>query len=119
MLLMFGVGLHFSLKDLMEVRRIALPGAVIQIAVAMGMGLARSADPLSELPMSVGLDKLKGQVVLVGYGRVGRAIARALVEQAVAYAVRSHSSEEAALLRSEHLGEVFVSEQELAETHSR
>ena len=42
MLLMFGVGLHFSLKDLMEVRRIALPGAVIQIAVAtaMGMGVA-------------------------------------------------------------------------------
>jgi CPA2 family monovalent cation:H+ antiporter-2 len=42
MLLMFGVGLHFSLKDLMEVRRIALPGAVIQIVVAtaMGMGVA-------------------------------------------------------------------------------
>ncbi|MCM2344254.1 MAG: Kef family K(+) transporter [Alphaproteobacteria bacterium] len=37
-LLMFGVGLHFSLKDLMEVRRIALPGAVVQIAVAMAMG---------------------------------------------------------------------------------
>ncbi len=37
-LLMFGVGLHFSLKDLMEVRRIALPGAVVQIGVAMAMG---------------------------------------------------------------------------------
>src|SRR5580765_1745402 len=33
-LLMFGVGLHFSLKDLMSVRRIALPGAVAQIATA-------------------------------------------------------------------------------------
>jgi len=31
-LLMFGVGLHFSLEDLMSVRRIALPGAVAQIA---------------------------------------------------------------------------------------
>ncbi|MDB5839735.1 MAG: sodium:proton antiporter [Herminiimonas sp.] len=43
MLLMFGVGLHFSLKDLLEVRRIALPGAILQIAVAtaMGIGLAR------------------------------------------------------------------------------
>jgi len=42
MLLMFGVGLHFSVDDLLEVRRIALPGAILQIAVAtaMGMGLA-------------------------------------------------------------------------------
>jgi CPA2 family monovalent cation:H+ antiporter-2 len=42
MLLMFGVGLHFSLADLMAVRRIAIPGAVVQMAVAtaMGAGLA-------------------------------------------------------------------------------
>ena len=42
MLLMFGVGLHFSLDDLLSVRRIAVPGAVVQIAVAtaMGTGLA-------------------------------------------------------------------------------
>jgi monovalent cation:H+ antiporter-2, CPA2 family len=42
MLLMFGVGLHFSFKDLLEVRRIALPGAILQIAVAtaLGMGVA-------------------------------------------------------------------------------
>ena len=42
MLLMFGVGLHFSLGDLMAVRRIAIPGAVVQMAVAtaMGAGLA-------------------------------------------------------------------------------
>ena len=41
-LLMFGVGLHFSLKDLLSVRKIAVPGAVAQIAAAtlMGMGLA-------------------------------------------------------------------------------
>ena len=40
-LLMFGVGLHFSLKDLLSVRAIAVPGAVAQIAVAtlLGMGL--------------------------------------------------------------------------------
>ncbi|MBL8571748.1 MAG: cation:proton antiporter [Phreatobacter sp.] len=37
-LLMFGVGLHFSLKDLMSVRAIAIPGAVVQIAVATVMG---------------------------------------------------------------------------------
>jgi len=42
MLLMFGVGLHFSLKDLMAVKRIALPGAVVQMTAAtlLGMGLA-------------------------------------------------------------------------------
>jgi len=41
-LLMFGVGLHFSIKDLMSVRAIALPGAVAQIvtATAIGMGLS-------------------------------------------------------------------------------
>ena len=37
-LLMFGVGLHFSLKDLLQVKWIAIPGAVIQIAVATAMG---------------------------------------------------------------------------------
>ena len=41
-LLMFGVGLHFSLKDLMSVKSIAIPGAVAQIIVAtlLGMGLS-------------------------------------------------------------------------------
>src|SRR5665809_35563 len=41
-LLMFGVGLHFSLEDLLSVKAIALPGAVVQIACAtmLGMGLA-------------------------------------------------------------------------------
>ena len=38
MLLMFGVGLHFSLDDLLSVRRIAVPGAVVQIAVATALG---------------------------------------------------------------------------------
>ena len=37
-LLMFGVGLHFSLADLMKVRKIAIPGALLQIAVATGLG---------------------------------------------------------------------------------
>lgn len=42
MLLMFGVGLHFSLEQLLETRKISLPGALIQIIVAslMGGGLA-------------------------------------------------------------------------------
>jgi CPA2 family monovalent cation:H+ antiporter-2 len=37
-LLMFGVGLHFSPRDLLKVRRIAVPGAVVQIAVATALG---------------------------------------------------------------------------------
>ena len=42
-LLMFGVGLHFSLPDLMKVRKIALPGALVQIAAAtvLGWGVGR------------------------------------------------------------------------------
>src|SRR5215213_9475270 len=38
-LLMFGVGLHFSIKDLLAVRRIAIPGALGQIAVATLLGI--------------------------------------------------------------------------------
>ncbi|HEY5796325.1 MAG TPA: YbaL family putative K(+) efflux transporter [Bosea sp. (in: a-proteobacteria)] len=43
-LLMFGVGLHFSLKDLLSVKAIAVPGAIVQIGVAtlLGMGLGLS-----------------------------------------------------------------------------
>jgi K+:H+ antiporter len=39
MLLMFGVGLHFSVADLMAVRRVVIPGAVGQIVIATGLGL--------------------------------------------------------------------------------
>jgi monovalent cation:H+ antiporter-2, CPA2 family len=38
MLLMFGVGLHFSTADLMAVRRIAIPGAILQILIATAIG---------------------------------------------------------------------------------
>ena len=41
-LLMFGVGLHFSLKDLLSVRKIAIPGALAGIVVATVLGLAAS-----------------------------------------------------------------------------
>ena len=42
MLLMFGVGLHFSIDDLLAVRKIALPGAIVQIMAATIMGIAIS-----------------------------------------------------------------------------
>ncbi|WP_404991444.1 YbaL family putative K(+) efflux transporter [Cupriavidus pauculus] len=38
-LLMFGVGLHFSIKDLMAVKKIAIPGAIVQIAIATALGM--------------------------------------------------------------------------------
>jgi CPA2 family monovalent cation:H+ antiporter-2 len=37
-LLMFGVGLHFHLEELLAVRRVALPGALAQVAAAVGLG---------------------------------------------------------------------------------
>jgi len=42
MLLMFGVGLHFSIDELLAVRKIAVPGAIVQITVATLLGLALS-----------------------------------------------------------------------------
>ena len=39
MLLMFGVGLHFSINDLLSVKRIAITGAVVQMALATGLGM--------------------------------------------------------------------------------
>lgn len=38
-LLMFGVGIHFHVQELLAVRKVAIPGALIQIAVATGLGL--------------------------------------------------------------------------------
>ncbi|TMA10321.1 MAG: sodium:proton antiporter [Deltaproteobacteria bacterium] len=38
-LLMFGVGMHFSVRDLLAVRAIAVPGAVAQIAAATALGV--------------------------------------------------------------------------------
>jgi len=43
-LLMFGVGIHFSIRDLLAVRRIAVPGAIGQIAVATALGLGLGAS---------------------------------------------------------------------------
>ena len=42
-LLMFGVGNHFAIGDLLAVRRLALPGAIGQVAVAAGLGIGLAA----------------------------------------------------------------------------
>lgn len=56
-LLMFGVGLHFSIADLLSVRRIAVPGAVGQIAIAtlMGAGLGWALGWNTEASLLFGL----------------------------------------------------------------
>ncbi|WP_425991107.1 cation:proton antiporter [Brevundimonas sp. TWP2-3-2] len=50
-LLMFGVGLHFSPADLMKVRKVAIPGALVQIAsaTALGWALGRFAMGMSDM----------------------------------------------------------------------
>ena len=53
----------------------------------------RRSDPLAELPMSVDAALLTGQVVIVGYGRVGRRIAEALEERGVPYVVAEQNRE--------------------------
>ncbi|HEU4530427.1 MAG TPA: cation:proton antiporter [Steroidobacteraceae bacterium] len=52
-LLMFGVGMHFSVRDLMAVRGIAVPGAVAQIAVAVVLGAAAAATWGWSLPAGI------------------------------------------------------------------
>src|SRR5687767_6045062 len=37
--LLFGVGLHFSLRDLWKVRKVAIPGALIRMAIVTGLGM--------------------------------------------------------------------------------
>jgi CPA2 family monovalent cation:H+ antiporter-2 len=51
-LLMFGVGLHFSLKDLMAVKAISIPGAIVQMTVATLLGMALGW--MLDWPLAVG-----------------------------------------------------------------
>ena len=55
MFLMFGVGMHFLLNDLLQVRRIALPGAILQIAVATLLWNRRQYDLGLEFWLCLGL----------------------------------------------------------------
>jgi monovalent cation:H+ antiporter-2, CPA2 family len=67
-LLMFGVGLHFSLKDLLAVKSVAVPGALVQIVFVtlLGMGLAALIGwtPLNGLVFGLALSVASTVVVL-------------------------------------------------------
>lgn len=68
MFMMFGTGLHFSLKDLSEVKAIAIPGAVLQIALGTlaGYGLARAFGWSSSAGVMLGLSvSIASTVVLI------------------------------------------------------
>jgi CPA2 family monovalent cation:H+ antiporter-2 len=68
--------------------------------------LERSPDPLAELPMSVPHERLTGQVVLVGYGRVGRSIAESLASQGVHFVVAEQNRERVDQLRRRDIAAV-------------
>lgn len=65
--------------------------------------LSMRIDPLASLPMSVDESFLSGQVVLVGYGRVGRRIAERLSEQKIPFVVVETNREIVEQLRAKHL----------------
>jgi CPA2 family monovalent cation:H+ antiporter-2 len=65
--------------------------------------LERSGDPLAELPMNTGERYLSGQVVLVGYGRVGRRIAQALTEHRIPFVVAEQNRERVEQLRKQEI----------------
>ncbi|WP_232280663.1 cation:proton antiporter domain-containing protein [Chloroflexus aggregans] len=68
--LMFGVGLHFSLHDLWAVRRVALPGAILQMVIATGLGFILSRywgwEPLSGLLLGLSISIASTVVLMRG-----------------------------------------------------
>ncbi|NMF98590.1 Kef family K(+) transporter [Aromatoleum toluolicum] len=68
--------------------------------------LERREDPYAELPTSTESKYLEGQVVLVGYGRVGRRIAQALAARGIPFVVAEQNREQVEQLRSEGVAAV-------------
>ncbi len=67
-LLMFGVGLHFSLRDLLDVKNIAVPGALAQIAfvtaIGAGFGLLLGWEPIGAVVFGLALSVASTVVVM-------------------------------------------------------
>ena len=74
---------------------------------SVARALEHPNDPLAELPMTVDQKLLTGQVVLVGYGRVGRRIGEALRARGVAVVVADENREIVDALRQQSLPAVF------------
>jgi len=69
----------------------------------LAQALERPDDPLAALPMTVDLSRLTGQVVLVGYGRVGRRIGEALAENGISFVVAEENREIVEKLRENNI----------------
>jgi CPA2 family monovalent cation:H+ antiporter-2 len=112
-----GLGVALNLLPL-EGQNLILAGAIISMALnplvffvveplqrwvrtrsQLARFLEQTDDPLATLPMTFTSDELTGHVVLVGYGRVGRRIGRALRERGVGYVVVEASRESVERLR--------------------
>jgi CPA2 family monovalent cation:H+ antiporter-2 len=75
----------------------------IRARSALARTLERSADPLAELPATIDQSRLTGQIVLVGYGRVGRRIAGVLGAQGISYVVAEQNRELVEQLRERNV----------------
>jgi CPA2 family monovalent cation:H+ antiporter-2 len=75
----------------------------IRARSALARTLERSADPLAELPVTIDQSRLTGQIVLVGYGRVGRRIADELDKQGISYVVAEQNRELVERLRERNV----------------
>ncbi|MDP9193859.1 MAG: cation:proton antiporter [Acidobacteriota bacterium] len=116
-----GLGVQHGLLPV-EGQNLILAGAIISIALnplvfgaiepvqrwirtrsEIARRLDRSADPLATLPMTVNQELLTGHVVLVGYGRVGRRIADALIEGRIPFVVAEQNRELVERLRERQI----------------
>jgi len=119
-----GLGLSLGLLPT-EGMSLVLSGALISIALnpllfaavdplrrwtlqhsALARRLEMRGDPFAELPMSTERKFLEGQVVLVGYGRVGKLIADALTERSIPFVVAEQNRERVEYLRSQGMAAV-------------
>jgi CPA2 family monovalent cation:H+ antiporter-2 len=120
-----GLGLSLDLLP-SEGQSLILAGAIISIALnplvfraiepaqawirarsKLAQALERPDDPLAALPMSVDLNRLSGQVVLVGYGRVGRRIGEALAASGISFVVAEENRDIVEQLRARDIPAVF------------
>ncbi len=98
-LILAGAMISIALNPLLF-RLIKPAQAWIRARPALARKLERTDDPLAELPSSVDRSHLAGQVVLVGYGRVGRRIGEALTAQGVPFVVAEQNREIVETLRA-------------------